>query len=263
MQTELLDNLPLWGILVGVVVLLCAGLEAGFRLGQWRKRHTPGEKEQVAGAIVASILGLVALLLGFTFSLAAQRFDARRMGVLDESNAIGTTWLRTQFLPAPQQSESARLLREYVDVRIDAVQAGHTAAAIARSGELQSQLWVQAAQAQQSADTVSTGLYIQSLNEVIDLHATRLLALRSRIPLVLWLALYFLSALGMGAVGFQSGLAAGSRSIMAIALILAFASVLYLIADLDRGQEGLLRISQKPMLELQQAIKVQVPSAGS
>jgi hypothetical protein len=259
MQSELLDSVPLWGILAGVVALLCLGLEAGFRFGQWRKSRIPDEREQLAGAMVASILGLVALVLGFTFSLGAQRFDARRLGVLDEANAIGTTWLRTRFLPQPQGTESKRLLREYVDVRLRAVQQGRTAEEISRSNELQMQLWDHAVEARQASDSISTGLYIQSLNQVIDLHATRMLSLRSRIPLVLWLALYFLATLGITAVGYQSGLAAARRSPAAIALVLAFTCVLYLIADLDRGQEGLLRVSQNPMLELQESMKEQKP----
>jgi hypothetical protein len=262
MQAELLDNVPLWGILAWIIVLLCLGLEGGFRFGKWRKQRAPDEKEQVAGAIVASILGLIALVLGFTFSLAAQRFDARRMGVLDESNAIGTTWLRTRFLPEPQQSQSDRLLREYVELRVRIVQEGQIESAVARSSELQSLLWNQAVQARQASDSISTGLYIQSLNQMIDLQATRLLAARSRIPLILWIALYFLAALGMAAVGYQSGLAAGRHSLAAIALILAFLCVLYLIADLDRSQEGLLRVSQQPMFDLLESMKEQKSQAA-
>jgi hypothetical protein len=262
MQKELLDNIPLWGILAWIIALLCMGLEGGFRFAQWRNQRAPDEREQVAGVIVASILGLVALVLGFTFSLAAQRFDARRLGVLEESNAIGTTWLRTRFLPEPQQSQSDRLLREYVELRVRVIQEGQIESALARSNELHSQLWSQAVQARQHSDSISTGLYIQSLNQMIDLHATRLLAARSRIPLALWIALYFLAALGIAAVGYQSGLAAGQRSLAAIALIIAFICVLYLIADLDRSQEGLFRVSQQPMLDLLESMKEQKPQSA-
>jgi hypothetical protein len=255
MPPQPLDAIPLWGILVAVTAMLAAGFEGGFRFGRWRRAHVPEEREQVAGAMVASILGLVALVLGFTFSLAAARYDARRLGVLEEANAIGTTWLRTRFLPKPQGDESARLLREYVDVRLQGIREGQTAKAIARSNELHFLLWEQAVASREAADTVSTGLYIQSLNQVIDLHATRLLDARSRIPPVLWAALYFLATLGTASVGYTAGLIGQHRSPVAIALILSFACVLYLIADLDRSQEGLIRVSQKPMQELQESIK--------
>ncbi len=255
MKPELLDAIPLWGILAGVIVMLYTGMEGGFRLGQWRKTRVPEEREQIAGAMVASILGLVALVLGFTFSLAASRFDARRISVLDEANAIGTTWLRTRFLPEPQRTSSDRLLREYVDVRLRGVEDGHTTRAISRSNQIHTLLWSDAVAAKETSDSISTGLYIQSLNQVIDLHETRMQDARSRIPMVLWFALYFLATLGVASVGYQAGLAGQYRSPASVALILAFACVLYLIADLDRGQEGLVRVSQKPMVDLQESMK--------
>jgi hypothetical protein len=261
MLVEPLDAVPLPALLVIATALLWAALEGGYRFGQWRKHYASDEREQPVGAMVASILGLVALVLGFTFSLVASRFDARRMGVLEEANAIGTTFLRTSFLPESQRVESARLLREYVDARIEGVQdPDHAERTIARSEILHTELWAQAeAAAKREPASIMTGLYIQSLNEVIDLHATRLIAVRSRIPLVLWAALCFLSTLGMAAVGYQSALAATRRSPAMLALVLAFSTVLYLIADLDRSQEGLLRVSQQPMLDLQKSIQVSIP----
>jgi hypothetical protein len=261
MPGEPLDAIPLSALLVVVTVLLWLALEGGYRLGQWRKTHAAYEHEHPVGAMVASVLGLVALVLGFTFSLVAARFDSRRMGVLEEANAIGTTYLRTSFLPESQQVESVRLLREYVDQRIKAVQEPEGAGqAIARSEVLHTSLWAQAdSAAKRTPDSIMTGLYIQSLNEVIDLHATRLLALRSRVPLVLWFALCFLATLGMAAVGYQSALAATRRSPAMLALVLAFSIVLYLIADLDRSQEGLLRVSQQPMYDLQKSMQASIP----
>ena len=93
-------------------------LEGGYRLGRWRHDRPAEEKETPVGAMVGSILGLLAFLLAFTFGMAATRFEARRQAVLDEANAIGTTYLRARLLPEPQRTESAKLLREYVDVRI-------------------------------------------------------------------------------------------------------------------------------------------------
>lgn len=261
MPAEPLDAVPLPTLLVVALALLWLALEGGYRFGQWRKGHAADEREQTVGAIVASILGLVALVLGFTFSVVAARFDDRRTGVLEEANAIGTTFLRTSFLPESQKLESARLLREYVDVRLEGVQeSGYTAQAVARSEILQTELWAQAeAAARLAPGSITTGLYIQSLNEVIDMHATRLLAVRSRIPLALWGALCFLAMLGMAAVGYQSALTASRRSPAMLALVLAFSTVLYLITDLDRSQEGLLRVSQQPMFDLQRSIQASQP----
>jgi hypothetical protein len=257
MVTAPLDAIPLWALFLACGALLFAAVEGGYRLGRWRGSLVSDEKEQPVGTMVASILGLVALVLGFTFSLAASRFDARRMAVLDEANAIGTTYLRSRMLPEPQRTNVANLLREYVEARVRGVQENHVAEAIARSEVLHGMLWTEATSAAQAnQDSIMTGLFIQSLNQVIDLHATRVfVGLRSRIPVVIWIGLFSLAMLGMAAVGYQAALAATRRSPAMLGLVLAFAVVLLLIADLDRGQEGLLRVSQQSLIDLQTSIQ--------
>jgi hypothetical protein len=237
---------------------VCAliALEAGYRLGRWRHKRASDEKDAPVGAMVGSLLGLLAFMLAFTFGLAASRFDARRQVVLDEANAIGTTNLRSRLLPEPYRTEIARLLREYVDVRVSAARDGRVAEGRARSEELQERLWSQAtAAAAKNPGSIITGLFIQSLNEVIDLHAKRLLVgVRSRIPISIWITLFGLAIFGMVSTGYQAGLSATRRSPAMVLLALAFAGVLFLIVDLDRPHEGLLQVSQQPMLELQETM---------
>src|SRR5262249_27680294 len=192
------------------------------------------EKVAPVGAMVASVLGLLAFMLAFTFGMAASRFDARRQVVLEEANAIGTTYLRARLLPDPQRSEIAKLLRHYVDARVRAVQERKVEEGRARSEELHEQLWLNAtATAQKNPGSIMTGLYIQSLNEVIDLHAKRIGALRNRIPLSIWITLFALTLFGMGSTGYQAGLSWTRRSPEMLLLALAFSSVLYLVVDLD------------------------------
>jgi hypothetical protein len=256
MNTEPLDVVPLWGLLLAFGAALWLAMEVGYRIGRWRHARRPDEREQPVGAMVASILGLVALVLGFTFSLAASRFDARRHAVLEEANAIGTTYLRARLLPEPQASEIARLLREYVDVRVRGVAEGKVAEAIAQSEALHELLWTQASAAAKSQSSIMTGLFIQSLNNVIDLHARRLLiGIRSRLPVVIWAGLFGLAMLGMTAVGYQAALSGTRRSPAMLGLVLAFAVVLFLIADLDRGQEGLLRVNQQALIDVQRTMQ--------
>ncbi len=208
--------------------------------------------------MVASILGLLAFLLAFTFGMAGSRFDTRRETVLQEANAIGTTYLRARLLPEPQRTEIARLLREYVDVRVRGIQERKVAEAIARSEELQEMIWSEAVKASQNenANPVMTSLFIQSLNEMIDLHAKRVqVGIRNRIPFSIWLSLIALSFLSMLGVGYQAGLSATRRSPAMAGLVLAFAGVLFLIADLDRGHEGFLTVSQEAMIDLQKSMR--------
>jgi hypothetical protein len=257
MYTQPIDIVPLWGLFAFVTGLLGLVMEVGYRTGKWRHTHIPGERDQPVGAMVASTLGLVALVLGFSFSLAASRFDARRIAVLDEANAIGTTYLRASLLPPMVRDEVSGLLREYVDVRIAGVHNREPAQAIARSQELQNRMWAAASEAaRQTPDSILAGIFLQSLNEMIDLHAKRVfVGLRSRIPVVIWLGVIGLACLGSGSVGYQAGLSATRRSPVMLGLVLAFSVVLLLIADLDRGQEGLLRVGQQAMVDVQNSMQ--------
>ena len=104
MNSELLDIIPLWCCLPLVMGFGLLAVECGYRLGNWRHRHAIEEKDASVAAMTASILGLLAFMLAFTFSLAFSRFDNRREAVVEEANAIGTTWLRAQLLPEPYRS---------------------------------------------------------------------------------------------------------------------------------------------------------------
>ncbi|MGC1825875.1 MAG: hypothetical protein WA723_09585, partial [Pseudolabrys sp.] len=133
------------------------------------------------------MLGLLALMIAFTFSMALSRFEARRDAVLNEANAIGTTALRARLLPEPHRTETLKLLREYVQIRIDIVRSGTSLAermaVVNRSNALQEALWQQTkAMAAKDKGLIPTGLFIQSLNVMIDDQGKRLAALRSRVP---------------------------------------------------------------------------------
>lgn len=253
----LLDPLPLWSILPITIAVSLAGVELGYRLASYRHRHNQDEKESPVGGMVGATLGLLAFMLAFTFGLAGARFEDRRQVLLAEANAIGTTYLRAAMLPEPLRTDARDLLREYVDVRLKAVQQpGTLKQALSRSDELHNELWSVAVQATERDRSPITGLFVSSLNEVIDLHATRVMAgLRSRVPAMIWIVLYVLAILAMVIIGYHSGLAHSRRSIAVFALIFGFSSVLYLIADLDRPGQGTLQVSQQAMTDLRQSMK--------
>ena len=260
MRPEPLDAIPLAVLFAVVFILAMLALEGGYRLGRWRHARTADEKEAPVGAMVGTLLGLLAFLLAFVFGMAASRFESRRQTALDEANAVGTAYLRTRLLPEPQRGASARLLRVYVDVRVRGIREGRLVELVTRSEELHGLLWAEAVTAAERQPGPITGLYVQALNEMIDLHATRVqVGLRSRIPGVIWAGLISLALLGMSSVGYQSGLAATRRSPAMLALIVAFAGVLFLIADLDRPGEGLLVVSQEAMHDLQRAMAADNP----
>ena len=251
-----LDLLPIWGVFLATVAVVLLAVEGGFRLGQYRRRRSEQEDRPPVGEMVAATLALLAFMLAFTFGLAASRFDVRRGLVIDEANAIGTTYLRAGLLPEPHRSDVRSLLREYVDVRLEAVQPDKLSQSIGRSEELHARLWAHAvAVGEKNPGSIVVGLFIASLNEVIDLHAKRLaLGVRNRIPGTIWAALSFVAIIGTSVMGFHAGLAGSGRSLALLALVLAFSAVVTLIADLDRPQEGLLRVSQQTMIDLQKTL---------
>ena len=252
-----LDLLPLWAILLGTLLIVLLSLECGYRLGRLRRRRSEQEKEAPVGAMAGATLGLLAFLLAFTFGLAATRFDARRQVLLDEANAIGTCYLRAGLISEPHGSEVRKLLREYVDVRLEVARTkDNLNQAMRRSAELHGLLWAHAvAVGQSSPNSVVVALFISSLNDVIDLHAKRLMVgLRSRIPPIIWVTLYAISILAFAAMGYHGGLAGTSRSLVIFAIALTFSAVLWLIADLDRPREGWLRVNQQPMVDLRNSM---------
>jgi hypothetical protein len=262
MQIDLLlDKVPLLFLYVIMVVIVFLSIVSGFGLGSYIRRCKKRENEAPIGTIVGAMLGLLAFILAFTFGMAASRFDARKQLLLDEANAIGTAFLRTDFLAEPQGTEARKLLRKYVDVRVEGVlHPEKLPQALVDSEVLHQRLWSQVtALSRQTNNPVLLGLYIQSLNEVIDLHAKRVtVGLQYRIPGSIWLALCFVTILTMWAVGYNFAINGRGSFLISLVLALAFSAITFLIADLDRGAEGLLKVSQRPMIELQQHLS---PSA--
>lgn len=251
-----LDILPLWAVFAASLAMMLLATELGHRAGYVRFRRAEHEKDLTVGGIVAAELGLLAFLLAFTFGLAASRFEARRETMLAEANAIGTTYLRGGMLPDPQRTEIRKLLREYVEVRLSAVEEGKLDTGIRKSAEIHEQLWNAAVAAtKEDPRSVPTGLFVQSLNEVIDFHAKRVfIVIGSRVPILVWLVLITVAIFSFGSMGYHSGLTGAGRSPLVIPLALTFAVVIWMVVDLERPQEGLLRVSQNPMMELRNAM---------
>ncbi len=250
-----LDFFSLGWLFVATLAIVLGAVEVGYRLGRYRQRAGV-EREATVGTIVGSALALLAFVLAFTFGLAATRYDTRRELLQQEVNAIGTTYLRTSFLPEPRRDEMRALLREYVDARVEWATPGRLEAAIRRSEELHARLWAQAERVGIAApDSELVALFVQSLNEMIDLHSRRkTLALWAHIPWTIWIALYLVAALTMTAMGYHAGVSGTARSLAGVAVVLSFAVVLLLVADLDHPRYGLLRVNQQSLLDLRQSL---------
>lgn len=252
LDSGLMDALPLWGLFGATVVLVLLSIEGGYGLGRYRRQRSEDEKEAPVGAIVGATLALLGFILAFTFGLAASRFDARRQIVVEEANAIGTTYLRAGLLPDGRGAKVRTLLRDYVDARLEVVHTGDVEKVLHRSDELHRQLWKEAeAVGHEQPQSIVVGLFIQSLNETIDIHSKRVLVgLHNRLPGALWATLYLITMLTMAGVGYHEGVSNSRRSLAIVVLVLTFSAIMTLVADLDRPQEGLLTVNQQAMTDL-------------
>jgi hypothetical protein len=244
-----LYNVPLPVVFLGGLALIWGASELGWQVGARRSHQSTN-----IGTLESAIVGLLALIIGFTFAMALTRFEARRDAVVQEANAIGTTALRARLLPEPHRAETLRLLRDYVQVRLDAFQRGlslaQASATVERSNALQESLWQQAmAVAEKDKEMVPTGLFIQSLNSMIDSQGVRLAALRNRIPSIVLVTLYVLAAAAGGFVGYASAIDPRLTRLPVVIMGLLISLVLYLIIDLDRPNSGFITNNHQAMID--------------
>jgi hypothetical protein len=234
--------------LLFVVLLGATGL--GILLGR-RVRHLSEALKEPFGILQGALLGLVGLLLAFGLSLAVSRYQDRRAGVVDEANAIGTTYLRAQTLPEPIRTRSMNLLVRYTKTAIglaDHVPGSPGAREAAASEErIQRQLWGLAGQALEMAPTASAPrLYVETLNDMIDAETARVAALSNRVPTAVLVLDVLGSAFALGLLG--AYLAIAGRGVPAVVLASAFVAFLLLVtADLDRPTRGMIRVPDTPL----------------
>lgn len=249
-----MDGLGIIGVFSATILVVIAAIEGGYRLGAVVHRRSADEKESPASTIAGSVLGLLAFILAFTFGIVTDRYDVRKALVRDEANAIGTAFLRSDFLPEADHAKASELFREYVDARLKAGQTrerSHLQEALIATDRIHQQLWGMAvANARKDMNSVVAALYIEALNTVIDFHSSRVAVGFARIPLGIWTVLYALVVLGMVGLGYQTAIADSRRSWMTPVLALAFSIVIALIDALDSPHSGFITVSQQPLEDL-------------
>ena len=255
--TELLDRVPIWGVFAASLLITFLSMEIGFLLGRRRRRRLIAEERIHAGPLAPAALGLLAFLLAVTFASVSSRLNDLKQVGLDEANAIGTAYIRADLLPAADGAEARKLLRDYVTLRIEAVDSAseqNINQAIIESELIQSELWSKATAIAIRQPTPISALYVQSLNEVIDMHEKRIThTLHYRLPGLIWVVLYSLAILAMSIGGYDTGVS-GSRRVTGITLptALAFAVVLMLVIAIDRPHQHLSRVTYASLLDLQE-----------
>jgi len=243
-------------LLAGMLACMWAGRRVGLRT------RRDGAEASETGALDAGVFGLFGLLIAFTFSGAATRFDARRELVVKEANAIGTAWLRVDLLPREAQPELRDLFRRYADARIalsgrDPGDAGATAD-LARCAALQGELWTRATEAARATGNPGVvTLVAASLNDMIDLTTTRAAAWQMHPPSVVFVLLFGLGLASSFLAGLASARSARLEWTHALVFACVIAAAVYVILDLEYPRLGLIRVDaiDRFLIEVRQSMR--------
>ena len=233
--------------------------EVSFRAGRWWQARTPDvDEEGVSGVLVGSLLALMAFLLAVTMGMASDRYDTRRQLVVDEANMIETAYLRSGTIPSPAAERSRALLREYAPLRVMPSDDAGIKAAIVRSEAIQDELWTIAEEVARADSSDVIALYTEAIGELNVLDDDRIAAgMYSRVPeSVLWILLVG-SIASIAIVGYNAGLKGHRSAINAAVMIIALGAVFTLVVDIDRPGDGLVVVTQQPLIDVAERIQTQ------
>jgi uncharacterized protein YneF (UPF0154 family) len=231
-------------LLVGMLVTF----EIGRRVGAARLARDPDGLAKGAGAAEGAVFALLGLLMAFTFSGAASRFDERRMLINTEANAIGTAWLRIDLLPDEAQPPMRDLFRRYADLRSTVYRGADDIEAVKtrldEATALQDQIWKHAIAAGKlpGASSQATMLLLPALNDMIDITATRAMATATHPPMVIFVLLVVLSLIGAMLAGYATSPNKDRSWFHQITFALVTSLAIYVIIDLEYPRLGLIRV---------------------
>lgn len=236
----------------GILALLLIALEAGFVMGRRTTTDPDARAGGQVGVVQGAILGLLGLLLAFTFGAAGGRFLERQDLIVQEANAIGTAYLRADLLDEPHKSELRAALQRYTEHRIGVsgrLRKGVDPATLAEVERLHARIWDAAIAGVTAKSSAIMGVLLP-VNEVIDLHATRLAAGKKRLPPIIMALLMTCSALAVGVTGYACGMGGRRRAPLTVALAILIGGALWITVDLDSPRAGLLQLSDAPLKAL-------------
>jgi hypothetical protein len=246
-------GLGTWLLVLILAVVMGAATATGLLVG--RRMATHGEHvREPFGVLQAALIGFMGLILAFGLSLALGRYEDRRARVVEESNAIGTTYLRAQTLAEPVRTESLDLLREYADTSITISRAVPASSrfdrAIGDSARSERELWRLAGQAlvEAPADTAPR-LYVETLNEMFDAQSSRVYALTNRVPTAVLTLEVVGAAVAVAALALH--LATFGRGLLTVLTVSLLVTLLLVVTfDLDRPTRGLIDVPVTPLLDV-------------
>ena len=249
-----------------VLVLIIGGSSAvGVAIGRRLRAHQHEGHESV-GVVQGTLLGLVGLLLAFGLTMAVNRYEGRRALVVQEANAIETTYLRAELLAEPSRSRSLGLLERYADAAIalaEQVPGTDPFDEIAvRMNGLQRQLWGEAGDAVRGApEATAPRLYLESLNDMIDTHTARVGSLKNRVPGTVMLLQVVGSAVALGALSLYLALLGRGLTTALVSAALVFL-ILYISFDLDRPHRGFITVPDSALEQARASMELPPAAEG-
>jgi hypothetical protein len=257
-----LNTAPLPLIAVILLIAMCGAAFPGWRICMHQPASDSDKSDDGgAGYGVSAILGLLALLTGFTFSLAIERFETRRELVLEHANAIGTAYLRVQLLPEPHRARLSGLLTEYTDnvIALAGAPPGEGPPLVAKDDDLLTRLWAATAAGYDSVRELPfSNELVSAMNTVIDTDGARRAARSAHVPTVVFAVLFIYLIGTAGVLGYMLKSRQGRFAGIVLLVLLTLSQLL--ILDIDRPTMGTIRETQGPMENLRASLKSQPPA---
>ena len=247
------------GLFLGMLMLT----EVGRRIGMRRLAQDPEGAEAGVGVVDGAVFALLGLLMAFTFSGAASRFDGRRQLIVEETNNIGTAYLRLDLLPMDAQPKLREKFRQYVDARLEMYRKLPNIAAaqaeLEKANNLQGEIWRQAVAASiaQGAAPAAPMLLLNALNAMIDITTTRTMALQMHPPTIIFVMLFALALASSLLVGYGMAASKQRNWLHTLGLAFAMAAAVYVILDIEYPRTGFIRIDafDRTLAELRAGMK--------
>lgn len=221
-----------------------------------RKKRLDGAELDDFNLVQGATLTLLALLIGFSFSMAISRYDQRKNYEEEEANAIGTEFLRADLVSSDRREKIRSLLKHYVQLRIDYYQTRDVKALVALAEQTngqQAQLWAEIQQAAKEQATPIVALAVSGMNDVINTQGYTQAAWLNRIPVSAWILLIVIALICCMLVGYSARSQVG-KSIFPLVLPAMVALSMAMIADIDTPRGGLIRVVPQNLLSLQQSL---------
>jgi hypothetical protein len=253
-------NINEWVLIAIIFSILVLAYRAGYYMGDRNIALKTERHESRVSSIQAGLMGLLGVMLAFSFSLSSQRFEKRRQLVIEESLKIGTVYYRAGLLPDTTRTGLRYLLSKYLDERIRFYATGNSYEDMfgseKRSEHLQVMIWFKTAALARTHPTLNTNVTILALNEMIDIGGNVTSEFQNRVPIFILLLLAFMAICTILTVGYSDGLTSDRNIGFAIVLNLVLCATLLLIIDMDRPTSGFLTTDTYGLTSLRKEIDI-------